>query len=56
MVNERVRIAKYKQIFSKGYTGNWSREIFMIDSVFKNNPLTYRIKDLNREKIIESFF
>ena len=23
-VNERLRIATYKNIFSKGYTGNWS--------------------------------
>ena len=32
-VNDRVRITKYKNIFSKGYTENWSREIFIIDSV-----------------------
>ena len=31
-VNDRVRIAKYKDIFSKDYTENWSREIFIIDS------------------------
>ena len=31
------------------YTENWSREKF-IDSVFKTNPWTYKIKDLNREK------
>ena len=29
-VNERVRITRYKNIFSKGYTRNWSREIFII--------------------------
>ena len=32
-VNDRVRITKYKSIFRKGYTENWSREIFIIDSV-----------------------
>ena len=37
-VNDRVRITKYKNIFSKGYTENWSREIFIIDSVLKTNP------------------
>ena len=36
--NGRVRITKYKNIFSKGYTENWSREIFAIDSVLKANP------------------
>ena len=46
-VNGKVRITKYKNIFSKGYTENWSREIFIIDSMLKINPWTYRIKDLN---------
>ena len=41
-----------KNILKKGYTENWSREIFIIDSVLKTNPWTYKIKDLNGEKII----
>ena len=40
-VNDRVRITKYKNIFGKVYTENWSREIFVIDSVLKTNPWTY---------------
>ena len=35
-VNDRVIISKYKNIFSKGYTENLSREIFIIDSVLKD--------------------
>ena len=54
--NGRVRITKYKNVFSKGYTENWSREIFIIDSVLKTNPWAYNIKDLNEEKIIRSFY
>ena len=47
----------YKNIFSKGYTENWSREIFIIDSVLKTNPWNYKVKtDLNGEKIIGSFY
>ena len=38
---DRVRIIKYKNIFSKGYTENLSKEIFVIDSVLKPNPWTY---------------
>ena len=53
-VNDRVSITKYKNIFSKGE--NWSREIFVIDSVLKTNPWTYKVKDLKGEKIIGSFF
>ena len=55
-VNDRVRITKYKNIFSKGYIENWPTEIFIINSVLKTNPWTYKIKDLNREKIIGSFY
>ena len=38
-VKDEVRITKYKNIFSKGYTENWSIEIF-IGSVLKTNPWT----------------
>ena len=34
-VNDRVRITKYKNVFSKGYIKNWSAEIFIIDSALK---------------------
>ena len=37
-VNDRVKITKYENILSKGYTENVSREIFIIDSVLKTNP------------------
>ena len=54
--NDRVIITKYKNIFSKGYSKNWSREIFIIDPVLKTNPWTFKLKDLNEEKIIESVY
>ena len=37
-VKDRVKISNYKNIFSKCHTENWSREIFIIDSVVKTNP------------------
>ena len=55
-LNYRVRITKYRNIFSKGYTKNWSREICIIESALKTNPWTYKIKDLNGEKILGSFY
>ena len=33
----------------KGYTENWSREIFISNFSFKTNPWTYKVKDLNGE-------
>ena len=29
-VGDHVRISKYKNIFAKGYTPNWSAEVFVI--------------------------
>ena len=54
-VNNRVRITSSKTIFSKCYTKNWSRKIFIIESVLKTNFWTYKIKDLNGEKIAACF-
>ena len=47
-VNDRVKITKYKNVFSKCYTENCSRETFIIDLVLKTNPLTYKINDLHK--------
>ena len=55
-VVDSVRIIKSKNIFSKGYTKNWSRVILVIDYVLKTNPLIYKIKGSNRERIIGIFY
>ena len=55
-VGDRVRISKYKNIFAKGYTPNWSEEVFGIKTV-KNTVLwTYVINDLNGEEITGTFY
>ena len=51
-VGDKVRISKYKRkVFDKGYTPNWTEEIFLIDKIQSTNPITYRLKDLNNEAI-----
>ena len=46
-VGDKVRISKYKRkIFDKGFTPNWTEEIFVIDEILNTNPLTYRLVDL----------
>ena len=55
-VDNRVRISKFKNIFAKGYTPNWSTEIFIINKVNNTVLYTYNIKDVNGEKIIGSFY
>ena len=32
-IGDTVRISKYKNVFAKGYTPNWSEEVFVIQSV-----------------------
>jgi len=55
-VGDRVRIQKYKNIFEKGYTPEWTKEIFVVDKVNNTNPITYKIKDLSEEPILGSFY
>ena len=54
-VGDHVRISKYKNIFAKGYTPNWSEEIFMIKEIKNTVPWPYVINDLNGEEIIGTF-
>ena len=49
IVGDRVRISKFKSIFAKGYTPNWSSEIFIVDKINDTVPYTYNLKDLNDE-------
>ena len=55
-VGDRVRISKFKNIFAKGYTPNWSKEIFIVNKVNDTVPYTYNLKDLNDKEIIGSFY
>ena len=55
-VGDHVRISKYKNIFAKGYTPNWSEEVFVINKIKNTVPWTYAISDLNGEEITGSFY
>ena len=55
-VGDHVRISKYKNIFAKGYTPNWSEEVFVISKIKNTVPWTYVINDLNGEEIIGTFY
>ena len=47
-VDDHVIISKYKNIFAKGYTPNWSK-VFVIKEVKNTVPWTYVISDLKGE-------
>ena len=55
-VGNNVRISKYKNIFAKGYTPNWSKKVFTINKIKNTVPWTYAIRDLNGEEIAGSFY
>ena len=55
-VGDHARISKYKNIFAKGYTPNWSEEVFVISKIKNTVPWTYVLSDLSSEEITQSFY
>ena len=55
-VGDHVRISKYKNIFAKEYTPNWSEEVFVVSKIKNTVPWTYVINDVNGEEIIGTFY
>ena len=55
-VSDHVRISKYKNIFAKGCTPNWSEEVFAVNNIKNTVPWIYVANDLNGEKITGSFY
>lgn len=55
-VGDYVRISKNRKIFDKGYTPNWSTEIFRIYKVRITNPVTYLEKDYQNQPILGGFY
>ena len=54
-VGDHVRISNYKNNFAKGYSQNWSEEIFVVSKIKDTVPWTSVISDLNGEKLREVF-
>ena len=55
-VGDHVRISKYKNIFAKGYTPNWSEQVFAVSKTKNTVPWTYFVNDLNDEEIIGTLY
>lgn len=55
-VGDKVRISKNREVFTKGYTPNWSNEIFSIKKVHYTNPTTYLLEDSHGEDIRGGFY
>lgn len=55
-VGDLVRISKHKSLFEKGYTANWSSEVFKIRKIQQTVPTTYLLNDLDEQPIQGSFY
>ena len=55
-VGDIVRIGKKKKTFEKGFTTNWTEELFTIVKVQHTQPWTYKIKDKNNEEVKGTFY
>ena len=55
-VGDNVIISKYKNFFDKGYTPNWSEEVFVVSKITNSVPCIYLINDVNGEGIIGTFY
>ena len=57
--NQKLKLVimykKYKNVFAKGYTPNWSKEVFVIKEGKNTAALAHVINDLNGEEVIGTF-
>lgn len=44
-VGDSVRLSRHKRLFDKGYTPNWSADVYKIRKVQSTKPITYLLED-----------
>ena len=56
-IGDHVRISKFKQKFAKGYTPQWTEEVFVISKVIRRKTLpVYCLRDLHGQDIHGTFY
>lgn len=56
-VGDHVRLSRYRKLFDKGYTPNWTTEIFTIRKVqYNTDPITYLLNDYLDQEIAGSVY
>ena len=55
-VGDYVRVPDKRNIYSKGYTTYWNRELFKIHKINNTNPVTYGLVDENNEQIEGKYY
>ena len=55
-VDDQVRISRAKGFFEKGYTANWTEEVYKVVEVQPTLPWTYKLEDTRGEKVNGTFY
>jgi len=55
-IDDEVRINKVKRTFEKGYTPNWTEEIFIISDRYRRSAPVYVLKDMLDDPIEGIFY
>ena len=55
-VGDYVRVPDKRNLYSKGYTTNWNRELFKIHKINPTNPVTYGVVDESNEQIEGKYY
>lgn len=55
-VNDRVRISKFKKVFTKGYLPNWTNEVFTVHAIKPTKPVTYILADSSGQVLKGGFY
>lgn len=56
-VGDYVRLSKFRMLFDKAYTSNWTTEVFKIRKVqYHTDPITYLLNDYRNREIKGSVY
>ena len=55
-IGDQVRISRLKKTFEKGYTPNWTEEVFKIVKIQPTLPYTYKLEDTRKEAVKGTFY
>lgn len=56
-INDYVRLSKHKSVFEKGYTPNWTTEIFRVRKIqYHTDPITYLLSDYENRNVEGSVY
>ena len=55
-IGDYVRISQEKKLFEKGYTPNWSEDIYIISNLIPTEPPRYILKDLENNIYTYKFY